>query len=433
MPAVVSGVSVSGESAPTGADAAVAVLVGRAAALRRAAGGNLLDCFAGVPDPRDRRGIRHALPTILGLCTAAALSGEVTLAEITQWIQTAPADLLAAMGCWRDRRGRPQPPHPDTVERVFDALGAQGLADHAAAFLAERAGIAPIGAPVDGPVLLPAIAVDGKAMRGALDADGAIPYLLAAATHTDTTVIAERLVGAKSNEVPQFQPLLRGLPVGGWVFTMDAGHTVRSHARFVTEELLGHYVMIVKENTPGLFARLDALDWAAVPVAHTSVDIGHGRRERRTIRVLTAPANVAFPHAAQVFLIERYTTRTVRKRVKGSRKRKKVQVHTAVAVLGVTSLSDREAAPVHLATYVRGHWAIENKIHWVRDVTFGEDASQVRTGSRPRVMATIRNLVIGLIRQAGYTKIAATIRRVRNDPRILFQLLGLPTVPENAL
>ena len=141
---------------------------------------------------------------------------------------------------------------------------------------------------------------------------------------------------------------------------------------------------------------------------------------------------MGFPHAAQVFLIERYTTRTVRKHVKGSRKRKKVQVRTAVAVLGVTSLSAREAAPVHLATYVRGHWAIENKIHWVRDVTLREDASQIRTGSRPRVMATIRNLVIGLIRQAGYTKIAATIRRVRNDPRILLQLLGLQTVPENA-
>ena len=68
----------------------------------------------------------------------------------------------------------------------------------------------------------------------------------------------------------------------------------------------------------------------------------------------------------------------------------------------------------------------------MRDVTLGEDASQVRTGSRPRVMATIRNLVIGLIRQAGYTKIAATIRRIKNDPRLLFRLLGLPFHPENA-
>jgi hypothetical protein len=95
---------------------------------------------------------------------------------------------------------------------------------------------------------------------------------------------------------------------------MDAGHTVRSHATFVTEEMLAHYVMTVKENTKGLFDRIDALDWAAVPVSHTTVDKGHGRRERRTIQVMPAPADLGFPHAAQVFLIERYTTRTVRKR-----------------------------------------------------------------------------------------------------------------------
>jgi predicted transposase YbfD/YdcC len=430
----------SGAPAPSSADAAVAavaVLVGRSGALWRASGGSLLECFAGVPDPRDARGIRHALPTILGLCTAAALSGAVTLTQITDWVSAAPADLLAALGTVSEpggsKRGRRlRAPHRDTIERVFDALGAQGLAEHVGTYLAERAGIAPVGAATTGPVLLRAIAVDGKAMCGAIGPDGQIPYLLAAATHTDATVIAERQVGAKSNEVPQFQPLLRGLPVGGWVLTMDAGHTVRAHATFITEELFAHYVMIVKENTPRLFACLDALDWASVPVAHTSVDTGHGRRERRTIRVLPVPPDLPFPHAGQVFLIERYTTRTVRKRTKGSRKYKKVQVHTAAAVLGVTSLSAREAAPVHLATYVRGHWSIENKIHWVRDVTLGEDASQVRTGSRPRVMATIRNLVIGLIRQAGYTKIAATIRRIKNDPRLLFRLLGLPFHPENA-
>jgi len=75
------------------------------------------------------------------------------------------------------------------------------------------------------------------------------------------------------------------------------------------------------------------------------------------------------------------------------------------------------------------HPPSDNKIHWVRDVTFGEDASQIRTGSRPRVMATLRNLAIGLIRQAGYTKIAATIRRIRNNPHLLLAILGLPPTP----
>ncbi|HYZ08929.1 MAG TPA: ISAs1 family transposase [Pseudonocardiaceae bacterium] len=239
------------------------------------------------------------------------------------------------------------------------------------------------------PVLLPALAIDGKAVRGAIGSDGQIPYLLAAATHTDSTVIAERLIGAKSNEVPEFAPLLRGLPLGGWVLTIDAAHTVRAHAHFITQELLAHYVMIVKQNTKGLFQRLNNLDWAGVPVAHRSVDTGHGRHEVRTIQVMDAPADLRFPHAAQVFLLKRYTTRNIRKQVKNSRRYKTVQVKTAVAVLGVTSLSSKEAAPEHLATYARRHWSIENKIHWVRDVTFREDASQIKTGSRPRIMATL--------------------------------------------
>jgi len=184
-------------------------------------------------------------------------------------------------------------------------------------------------------------------------------------------------------------------------------------------------------STKGLFALLDALDWKNVPVGHVTVDAGHGRRERRTIQVTAVPAGSGFPGAAQVFLLERYITRTVRKRTKkSSRKYRKVQVTSAVAVLGITSLSAREAGPEQLAAYVRGHWSIENKIHWVRDVTFREDASQVKTGSRFRIMATLRNLVIGLIRQAGYTKIAATIRRIRRDPRLLFRIMGLPEYPE---
>jgi hypothetical protein len=76
------------------------------------------------------------------------------------------------------------------------------------------------------------------------------------------------------------------------------------------------------------------------------------------------------------------------------------------------------------------HWSIENKIHWVRDVTFREDASQVRKGLKFRIMATLRNLTIGLLRQAGYTRIAATIRKIHNDPHLLLTILGLRQHPE---
>jgi len=142
---------------------------------------------------------------------------------------------------------------------------------------------------------------------------------------------------------------------------MDAAHTVRSHATLITSQLYAHYVMIVKQNTRKLHDKIDALDWANAPIAHETLDVGHGRRDKRTIRVLDAPEDLGFPGAAQVFLLERYTTRTIRKRPKGSRRYKKMQVRSAVAVLGVTSLSAREAAPEHLAGYVRGQWTIETR------------------------------------------------------------------------
>jgi hypothetical protein len=112
------------------------------------------------------------------------------------------------------------------------------------------------------------------------------------------------------------------------------------------------------------WAELDALDWASVPVQHATEEKGHGRRERRTIQVMNAPEHIRrrFPGVRQAALIERYVTRTVRVR-KGKRWARK-QVKSAVAVFIATSLDAREAAPVHLAGYVRGRWTIENKVHW---------------------------------------------------------------------
>ena len=421
------------------AGGALGELAAHAAALHGASGGDLAGCFALVPDPRERRGIRHSLVSILAMCTAAVLSGCSSLEDVTAWVSSADHQVLAALGCRRNAPGVITPPHPDTIVRIFTGLGAQALASCTGACLARRALPGPAAFPVTAPGWLPAIAVDGKAVRGAAGGDGVVPYLLAAATHGSSAVIAEHLIGPKTNEVPGFAPLLRELdghaPLAGHVITIDAGHTVRAHAALICGELLAHYVMTVKGSTPKLFAALDALDWASVPVAHNSAGSGHGRKETRTIQVLDAPAHIQamFPHARQIFLIERYVTRKVRKRRKNSRRYKTVEVQTAVAVFGITSLSAREAAPEHLAGYVRGHWAIENKIHWVRDVTFGEDASRVRTASRPRIMVTLRNLSVGLIRQAGHTRIADTIRRIKHNPCLLLAILGLNPSPPNAL
>ena len=348
---------------PAAAHDALGALAARAAALQAACGGNLLECFAAVPDLRDPRGIRHSLPSVLALCLAAVLCGNTAIEDVTAWVHAAPQEVLTAAGARKNALGIRVAPHPDTVVRVFTALGAQALADHAGGYLARRAHPGPVTFPLAGPGWLPAVAVDGKAVRGAACEDGLIPYLLAAAAHGTGTVLAERLIGPKTNEVPEFGPLLLALneyyPLAGHVITADAGHTVKAHAKLICEKLFAHYVFTVKLNTPALWAELDALDWASVPVQHVTEEKGHGRRERRTIQVMDAPDHIKkrFPHARQAALIERYVTRIIRVR-KGKRWVKKA-VKSAIAVFIITSLDAREAAPAHLAGYVRGHWTIE--------------------------------------------------------------------------
>ena len=207
-----------------------------------------------------------------------------------------------------------------------------------------------------------------------------------------------------------FAPLLDRINLDGKVVTADALHTVRDHARYLTSRD-ADYVFIVKKNQHRLYNLLDEMDWQNAPI-HTTVDVGHGRRERRTIQVLPAPDNVEFPHAAQVFLLERYIT----DQVSGTT--------SAVAELGITSLT-HHTDPPQLAALVRGHWQIENRLHWVRDVTYNEDHSRVRTGAAPRVMASLRNLTISALRHTGWTNIAKALRHTARDYNRPLQLFGI--------
>jgi predicted transposase YbfD/YdcC len=206
--------------------------------------------------------------------------------------------------------------------------------------------------------------------------------------------LAQQAVADKTNEIPVVLDLLRQLVLEGRVVTMDALLTQRPIAQQIVEAG-GDYVMVVKDNQPQL--REDIATVFALPpiagerrtVAET-VDCGHGRIEHR--RLHTSDVLVGYsdwPGLAQVFQLDRQViskkTGTVREEV----------------IVGVTSLAGERADAVRLLALMRAHWHIENKSHWVRDVTFDEDRSQVRCGNIPQVMAAFRNTVIGLFRWAG--------------------------------
>jgi predicted transposase YbfD/YdcC len=141
-------------------------------------------------------------------------------------------------------------------------------------------------------------------------------------------------------------------------------------------------------------------------------DRGHGRVELRTLKAVTVH-HFGFPHTAQVIQV----TRKVRDL--GTRRWR------TVVVYAVTSLTFAQAGPARLADLIQGHWAIENGLHYVRDVTFAEDASPARTGTARQVMACLRNLAIGVLCRAGPVNLAAALRRQARDPARPLATLGI--------
>ena len=137
------------------------------------------------------------------------------------------------------------------------------------------------------------------------------------------------------------------------------------------------------------------LPWRNIPAGRTQHDRGHGREEHRILQVTAVAAGIAFPHAAQAIRV----TRRIRP-LSGQKKWRTVTVYA------ITSLDAAQAAPGQLAQWIRGHWQIE-LLHHIRDVSYGEDASQIRTGSGPQAMAALRNLGIGILKMAGHARIAA--------------------------
>jgi predicted transposase YbfD/YdcC len=262
------------------------------------------------------------------------------------------------------------------------------------------------------------VALDGKTMRGSRKQGAEDTHLLSALSHRLGLTVHQRAVSDKTNEIGAVADLLRAIVLEGRVFTMDAMLTQRAAATQIVEGK-GEYVMVVKENQPALLADIRVVferpHWllGEQPRA-TTIDIGHGRIERRSIRTSSVMAGYSdWPGLEQVFRIER------------TREKKKTGEREHEVVYGVTSLTSEQAGPRELLDLVRGHWSIENRSHWVRDVTFDEDRSQVRTGNIPHVMAALRNTAIGLMRRAGESNIAAACRRFAAKPREALALLGI--------
>ncbi|EFH83823.1 ISAs1 family transposase [Ktedonobacter racemifer] len=360
---------------------------------------SLYEVFATIPDPRSKHGLRYELAYVLTCLVAGFLCNCDSTLAVAEWCRDQRLLLIRLFGPRRFLC-----PSDSLYRKLLPRLDAEQIECALADWIRRT-----LQATLDDP-----IALDGKTVRGGRSDKHSAPHLLSFRAHHSQETLLQVAVSEKTNEIPVAQALLPCLPVDGRVFTADALHTQKDFMRCV-DALGGKTVLTVKNNQPTLYADLTAYfaDPHASFAQDSTLDQHRGRIEKRSIRVSTEMNSYLadWPLIEQVAELTR--TVTVRKTGKTS--------HEVVYL--ITPLTALEASPQRLLALVRGHWSIENSSHYVRDMTFGEDRSRLRSGQAPQILATFRNLAITLIHRQGSSQIAATRRHFASHPHLAFRFL----------
>ena len=353
--------------------------------------GSLYDFLTRLEDRRDPRGVRYPLAWVLTLTLLAKLAGEDRLTGIAEWVEhrKEALALARAMGL-----SRPQAPHRTTYSRILGStLSVEDFEGMAGAFFAQSR---QPGATVQ-------LTIDGKTLRGSIGTgETRGEHLLAAYLPGEGVVLAQVAVDRKENEITAAPRLLETIDLRDKVVSGDAMLTQRELSRQVVERG-GDYLWSVKDNQPQL--RDDLITCFAdaspsEPGLATTVEKGHGRIEQRRLWA-SADLNdyLDWPCVQQVFRLDRHTQCV------------KTGVVTSETVYGITSLSPEQASPQQLLSLARGHWNIENGLHYRRDETLREDWCHLRFGHTQRMMAAINNLVLGLLLRRGVKNVPQQRRR----------------------
>ena len=377
----------------------------------------LMDAVVDVPDPRKPRGKRHPWALLLTLIAAALVCGQRSGRAIGQWVDEHALELMTQLPIPQ----RPLP-SPSTLRRALQAIDVAALETRITHFV-HSLDLANPPAPTAG--LWHGQAVDGKAVRGA-NRHGAQVHLVSLVHHGSARVRKQVRVRDKSNEITAVPVLLADLDLHGTVTTMDSLLCQQAIAQQIVAQH-GHYLMVVKENQPALFAAIDLVFRCPPPPqttdyvqAFTTANQGHGRLETRTLeRTAALTGHLDWPGVGQVL---RRTCQRIN-RTTGAISEK--------VTYGVTSLAPGEASAEELEALWRrvptcGCWGIENKVHYVRDETLGEDRGQMYRGQAPQALAALRNGILSLLRSHGVTQIADALRHHGASVHAALALIGVP-------
>ena len=344
---------------------------------------SLFEHLRRVPEFRSARGVRHSLGSVLAVAAAAKLAGARGPTAIAEFGARLDQRQLAAVRAFRSpTTGRRAPPSRASMHRILSGVDPDALDRAVRAFSAAR------GQPGG------ALAIDGKSAPlnrpGGAD-DGRM--LLAAVVHGSGVVAGQTSSDSAGGEILGARRLIRELDVAGRALTLDALHSCPETAALIVAEG-ADYVLPVKGNrkSPLDELRAFAAHFDAAPSART-IDKAHGRIEERACALVPLddrPDDLApLPGRRQAFRILR--RRTVLR----------TGAVTEEAAHGLTSLGPDRAGPTEILALNRGHWEIENRLHHVRDVSYDEDRSRVRTGRLPRNLACLSNAAISIVRLRG--------------------------------
>ena len=379
---------------------------------------SLFQAFCPVRDPRRRQGRRFPLPAILTMTVAAILSNHLSLTAIAEWGADQSPEIKRALGF-----PKPTTPHVSTLQRLFARLDPAALAAALRDYFDPHV---PDPVPARGSH---GVAIDGKALRGRLPHEPTRTHpvhTVSAFSHELGMVLSQIAVQTQQHE-GELSVVPTLIEQGTWegrVLTGDALYCQRKLCAQVVEAG-GDYLVLVDDNQPTLKADIEQVFAPPPPPAPghgvivmeeqqaQTVDKGHGRLEVRELRASSELREyLDWPYLEQVFEVRRsWTSRGVTKE----------EVR-----LGITSLPQEIAGPERLLELKRGHWGVENRLHWVKDEVLREDRSQVQRGTGPDIMAMLRSCAVSCLRRAGKQRIAAALRANSRKPAGALEVLGIP-------
>jgi predicted transposase YbfD/YdcC len=363
---------------------------------------SLYAAFQKLRDGRKRRGRRYELAVILTLSVLAKLAGEDEPEGMAEWVRLRGESLRQELGLVRERM-----PHAVTYRRVLgQAVNIEEFEKVCGQFFAE------CGAADE------QLAMDGKSMRGTIESgQHRGVYLLAVYGPHSGVVLNEVNIEQKANEISAAPEVLKDLDLHGKVVTGDALFTQRELSQTIVNAG-GDYLWLVKDNQPTLRADIERLfgpehvPLGSAPlktdfqtVTATPKDPGRVYTHTLITSSLLNPTTT-WPHLGQVFQL----TRDVRY--------PKDSKTTHEVMYGITSLSKAHASPQRLLSLRRDHWAIENRLHYCRDVTFHEDACRLAIGLDAHAIAILNNLVLSLLRLRAFPSIASARRQFDACPAL---------------